>query len=80
MIKFSSSTIQSWILGLAFHLVAWTVVLLAIYFSMTQGEWWPIALVLPLVLVVDVVLIYKKWRRIAVFKLREHPEETGEKV
>jgi hypothetical protein len=74
MMKFSTSLAQSWVLGLAFHLAAWILVLLAIYFSMTQGEWWPIAVVLPAVLAVDVVLIYQQWRRNATFHLRKRTQ------
>ena len=64
-------------MGLAFHLAAWILILLAIYFSMTRGEWWPIAIVLPVVLAVDVVLIYQRWRRKASFHLRKHPGKNG---
>ena len=78
MMKSHISWIQSWVLGLAFHLGAWILVLLAIYFSMTHGEWWPIAVVLPVVLVVDVVLIYQRWRRKASFHLRTHSKKMGE--
>ena len=57
------TSMRSWALEFSFHAVAWLAVLLAIYFSFMHGQWWPIAVVLVVVLAIDGILILRRWKR-----------------
>ena len=61
--KSLSSWLRSFALDTAFHAAAWMAVLVSIYFSFTYSKWWPIAVALAVVLLIDVLLIFRRVRR-----------------
>jgi CHASE2 domain-containing sensor protein len=65
--KVLPSWMRSWALDIAIHAVAWAAILVAIYFSFIYGQWWPVAIVLIAVLLVDGLLLFRRARRKARF-------------
>lgn len=61
--KFLLTWVGSWALEIAFHAAAWLAVLLAAYLSFMRAQWWPIAIVLAVVLAVDGLLILRRLKR-----------------
>lgn len=61
---------RSFAVGLLFHVAAWLAVLLAMYFFLAHGLWWPAAVALVGILGIDGFLIFRQWKRKTRFTVR----------